>query len=779
MRLHLPFISILALMSSITPLSLAKTAKGVVTDIDGHPLEFANVSALAHTRFITGCVTDSTGRFSMEVPDSCDHLRASFIGYENRDVALRSGIDMAIRLSPTATHLKEVTVTAPLFRREADRIVVNVAANPMSAGKDAHLLLKTAPGVWATDESLSIYGQGGTTVYIDDRKVNLSGNQLATYLKSISAASISTIEIIPRGGAEYDADSSGGIIRINLRHNRIDGLTGSAGINPTAGREKVWLNPFMSLSLHSGKWTADLSGNLNGSPSDRYTSREESVNTASATTLSGVSHHKKTTLQGNIIAGVFFNPTPADRIGLQIDYSPGRQDNRANSQTIITAAPTSGLTRGDYRTRDRWHDLNVTLNLSHMLDSLGSTLKWTSTYTDRYSSIVEDNRMTRTIPMPSDSTYTTDNLNRYGIFVTDISLQKCLEPGNTLLAGIKYTHNDVAYKSVHHFMLDGLPTPNPSYDQDDHYLENIIAIYLSANLRHGRWRFKAGLRGEYTHTGGSGVSTSRFDLFPNANISFDLTANGLNTLSAGYYRNIRRPSFRSLNPVAVQVSDYSYTAGNPRLTPSFTNSLSLDLMLAGRFTIAAGYSHTGNPIRQMFASDPRHPLQMCLTWGNLGDERGGFIHADGFAGITRWFNIYGSLTWAMTSQLLDTGRDTFGYLQAVASATFTLPYGFSFQLNCFFQSKMRIGNITVYPLVNINPTLQKRLGKEWTVSLSGENLLRRRSQVRTNSGGIDRLTSTTPPAAARLSVTYNFSTGKRFRAPKIERNADNSRFAND
>ena len=91
--------------------------------------------------------------------------------------------------------------------------------------------MKTAPGVWATDETMSIYGQGGTTVYIDDRKVNMSGNRLMTYLKSIQSSSIATIEIIPKAGAEYSADSSGGIIKINLKRNMVDGINGSAGLN--------------------------------------------------------------------------------------------------------------------------------------------------------------------------------------------------------------------------------------------------------------------------------------------------------------------------------------------------------------------------------------------------------------------------------------------------------------------------------------------------------------------------------------------------------------------
>ena len=166
-----------------------------------------------------------------------------------------------IEMKQSATTLREVTVTAPLIRREADRIVLNVAANPLSANKTAQELLKTAPGVWATDGSLSIYGQAGTAVYVDDNKVNMSGPQLVSYLKTLPSSSIATIEIIPKGGAEYAADSSGGIIRINLKKVRDDGMLGVAGLNLTGGEEKVWINPFANISLHSGKWTFNLSLN--------------------------------------------------------------------------------------------------------------------------------------------------------------------------------------------------------------------------------------------------------------------------------------------------------------------------------------------------------------------------------------------------------------------------------------------------------------------------------------------------------------------------------------
>ena len=116
--------------------------------------------------------------------------------------------------------------------------------------------------------------------------------------------------------------------------------------------------------------------------------------------------------------------------------------------------------------------------------------------------------------------------------------------------------------------------PNELYDFDTAYEENIAAVYATANGKVGRWKFKAGVRGEYSGTNGSVTNNDRFDIFPNANVSYNLTERGDYTVALGYYRNIRRPSFQSLDPVVRQVSDYTYTVGNQKLTPSFTDAVS-------------------------------------------------------------------------------------------------------------------------------------------------------------------------------------------------------------
>lgn len=758
----------------------AKEIEGVVVDADSIPVEFANITAFANDSVVGGGITDANGLFRIEVDSDCNKVRVSFVGYD--DVVLSSiSRDMGrIILKQTSTTLQEIVVKAPLIRREADRIVLNVAANPLSANKDAQELLKTAPGVWATDDRLSIYGQGGTSVYIDDRKVNMSGNQLMTYLKSIQSSSIATIEIIPKAGAEYSADSSGGVIRINLKRNRVDGLNGSAGLNVTAGEYKQWINPFVNLGLHTGRWTVNFNGNVNGSPSERYTSHEETTNSAASQEMTGVARHKNKAIQGNMSLGIFYEPTDRDKIGLQFDYNPNKSRNQSTSETYMSSPDLNGSTSGSYNSQDRFHNFNVAFNWAHSTDSKGSVLKLISNYNYQSSSVDEDNVM-RWSYLPNDSVYRTDSRNRYNVFVTDLSFRKVFNPSWNLNIGAKYTLNDVSNNSFHKFFKDGTWLMNPGFDYDTSYDENIVAVYATANGRAGRWNFKAGIRGEYSETNGGVANYDRFDLFPNANVSYSLTEKGDYTVAMGYYRNIRRPSFQSLNPVVRQISDYTYTVGNTNLTPSFTDAVSLDFVLAGRFTIAAGYSMTDNPIRQMFTSNPDYPERLYLTWDNEGKDRNIFIHGDGFINITKWWNLYSSLTYMITSQKLSDkdSFDTFGYLQLVASTTFLLPKGFNLTMSCFYNSKMKIGNITVFPILNLNPTLQKQFGKHWSVSVGLENIMQRKSKIRTESSGYNRFTFTKTYLSAKIGVTYKFNSGKGFSSPNIEKNTDNSRFSKE
>lgn len=138
------FILSILLLSSYANF-MAKNIKGRVLDSENQPIEFANISAFVNDSIIGGCMTDSIGHFSLTAPNDCNKIRVSYIGFTDAILSPQDGNLGNIMLRQTSTTLKEVVVKAPLIRKEADRIVLNVAANPLSANKDAHELLKQPP----------------------------------------------------------------------------------------------------------------------------------------------------------------------------------------------------------------------------------------------------------------------------------------------------------------------------------------------------------------------------------------------------------------------------------------------------------------------------------------------------------------------------------------------------------------------------------------------------------------------------------------------------------
>ena len=184
-------------------------------------------------------------------------------------------------MKPSSVMLDEVVVTANMVTREADRFVVNVAATPLSAGKTGKEMLALSPGVWITDKGdLSVNGRGGTQVIVNDRVLKETGEELVAYLENLKAEDILKIEVIPYAGAEYDANATGGVIKITLKKQREEGLEGAVSMRyyTSIVDQKAWnyqpslnLNyKYNALSLYSevgyrrNNWTG---GNME---SDRF-----------------------------------------------------------------------------------------------------------------------------------------------------------------------------------------------------------------------------------------------------------------------------------------------------------------------------------------------------------------------------------------------------------------------------------------------------------------------------------------------------------------------------
>ncbi|MCI0472670.1 MAG: outer membrane beta-barrel family protein, partial [Ignavibacteria bacterium] len=111
------------------------------------------------------------------------------------------------------------------------------------------------------------------------------------------------------------------------------------------------------------------------------------------------------------------------------------------------------------------------------------------------------------------------------------------------------------------------------------FKESINAIYVTFSHKISDFRYKLGLRAEYTHSRGDVVTTGQdftkdyLDFFPTASVSQKI---GLaNELQLSYSRRITRPSPWRLNPFVNRYNTRYITYGNPEVTPEFTNSFEL------------------------------------------------------------------------------------------------------------------------------------------------------------------------------------------------------------
>lgn len=74
------------------------------------------------------------------------------------------------------------------------------------------------------DDLPSVAGKGIPVVYVNNRKLRLSGQSLTAYLKSLPAQNIETVEIIRNPGARYEGADC--VLDIKLKKNENNGVKG-------------------------------------------------------------------------------------------------------------------------------------------------------------------------------------------------------------------------------------------------------------------------------------------------------------------------------------------------------------------------------------------------------------------------------------------------------------------------------------------------------------------------------------------------------------------------
>lgn len=217
-------LAILIILVTAVPV-FGRNISGTVCGAGNTPLDFVNVVLYRDSTYITGTITDASGRFDINT-DAGGELSAkiSFFGYETFTADVPASGELGtINLIPSAVALGEVVVkaTRPATSLKGNALVTSVEGSSLAIAGTANDVLARVPMVIDNGGTLEVFGKGSPAIYINGRKVNDPQE-----LSQLNSHDIKNVEVITNPGAAYAADVKS-VILIRTKPPKGDGWSGT------------------------------------------------------------------------------------------------------------------------------------------------------------------------------------------------------------------------------------------------------------------------------------------------------------------------------------------------------------------------------------------------------------------------------------------------------------------------------------------------------------------------------------------------------------------------
>ncbi|WP_268225299.1 outer membrane beta-barrel family protein [Sinomicrobium oceani] len=772
--------------------------RGGVKDQD-KPLIGADVvlHTIKDSVLMSGVITNDLGGFMISDIEQGNYiLSVHYIGFKKYLDTIRvdeGDINLGtIIMEKDNIRLDEVVLKSnlPTIQRKPDRTVLNIENSIYSTGENGYNLLRIAPEI-RTDGlgNINFRGQQGVIVYVDERRIRLSAQQLMLYLRSIPSESIKSIEIYSVPSAQFDAAGNAAIINIITKKDYRYGLSGNISSYyeqhrfPGAGGG-------LQLNYRSRKFT--LSSSYNYSVFNFYNDIDQTFeyqNYSPTLFFDQEDKYRETYNSHSVDFGVGYDISKNKNIGVRYRLDYVDWDMRYNSLADVFSTPANIDSILTTRTKEDEFLNNQSLNayFEYETDTLGSKLLIDYeyiAYKNPSDGFYKSNFLnSEEIPMrPADSSYIYNPIE-IDINVFKVDFDKRFKKKWVLKAGAKYSFIDTdntntffTRDSESNVIVDENRSNKFVYDED------IFALYSSISRDWDKWSFNLGLRLENTKYRGKSITIdnefnrNRLDLFPSIFLQRKLGENHLINLSYG--RRILRPAYEKLNPFIDYENPYSYSVGNPSLNPAFSSSIEGMYLYKGKYSLNLGYKRTSDLIGELLTKED--DITVISTYENLNDEDYYFVSSYVPIKINNWYSFNNYLNLYHKEINVSQGDNEGDYKQTTllfyGSHTFTVSEDLSIELNGYFQSKSLY---TIYESKSqgaVNLSLKKTLLDEsLSINLSFYDIFNtQKSRIIANFGDVYRRSSSQfASQMIKLSVSYNFRSGKK-EVENIERDSPGS-----
>jgi outer membrane receptor protein involved in Fe transport len=586
---------------------------GRVNDDAGKPVAYASVLLFTKDSvLLKNDLTNTEGRFSILIKPNDYLLKITLLGklLYRQAIHLTGNTDLETLKVNITNELGMVTVSGqkPVIQQDLDKLIFNVENSPLKKGFNGLDVLARTPKLQVNSGGEVVLRNKTPDIYVNGRKLNLSGQDLASYLSSINAEMIKNIEIQTMGSAETDASANGGVVNINLK-KPAKGFSSNLTTSYTYRKGNYWSDyAGINNNYGSDKWNfySKLSYGKDNDFGTYTTTKHFSADNGSNVVDGSFSGNKRSI---NLLGGVVFYPDKKNEFGAEVYYNNAK-GLYTTPELLTVFDPGLASISNNYRIEDFkntvWY---ATANYTYKLDGLGSMLKFIGDIGRNQNQSENSTNTDYTFGgLPSSLTrYDINPLSDYYTLQGDLT-KKFQKAGWQLRTGLKFSSVERDNKLATTVLpYDSLLTATGQENFTNR--ENITAGYITLSGKLDvRNSFRVGLRSEYTDLKGEDkissqdVSQRYIGFFPRFYYGYAVSKD--KTLSFSYSRSIQRPSFRDLNPFITKENDYSYISGNPDLKPQYSNNFDLSLQFpkqsisiyANRTNdlIAGVYSNIGN-----------------------------------------------------------------------------------------------------------------------------------------------------------------------------------------
>lgn len=571
-------------------LSAQVKVSGKVVTVENSPLEFAEVILFSDKSLpVTNQLTNEKGEFLIECEKGTYRLEVRHHQEVLHTVTVDANSDFdAGTIKVNMTNVLETVViskTKKVVERKIDRLVFNVENTISAVGGDALDAIKITPGLQVRNDNIMMVGRSTVRVLLDDKLLELGGEELANLLKSIPADNIKSIEVITTPPAKYDAGGNSGLINIKLKKAKKD-LTslslGTSYLRRQSDDEGAVTSNFM---YNRDKLSLTASVNYRkGGETFNYTDLIHFPDELWNSDQIYARDYKR----ANGVLNIEYAASPKWITGVQYITNFNQVEGLRSGNTVVNDYDSNAVLKNvlsdtDVDQKATFHSLN--LYNEFRLDTIGKKMivnldyfKFGNTDTRPYDgTITEYNPYSRQYFRGINS-----NDQKTTNFSGKVDFELPTKAVNWSFGGkvtIVKTANDL---SAFNSGLVAAPVQDmPRTTNESEYDENIQAVYFSGNKKFkNNFEVQFGLRYEATQTKSfnanlaQSVTNNYGKLFPTVNISYKAGENA--TWGFNYNRRIVRPNFAELNPNVTYINPFLTIEGNPFLRPYTVDNFELN-----------------------------------------------------------------------------------------------------------------------------------------------------------------------------------------------------------